>query len=253
MSLAHHVVFRMEDSRPLFLDVHVRRLFSHTVARIGAPFELLGWGAGDDHAHTVNLDDLRRANEFARRIEIALTRTLRRGIGFKPASVVTIRDQTHLRRSLRYDIDQPRRHGVQDPFHVGTSLPDVLGARVLAPYLPARIARYVPNAHLDDFAPPPGALPDPSDAHFWAEATRGALARATLRGNDALALDARRAVLHFAHQAPLRDLLDALQISARSLRRLRHRPLPGRSFLRAIELQAGWRNAPAATTSGAAA
>lgn len=241
MSLANHIVLRMEDSRPIFLDVDVRRLFSQTVARFGEEFDLIGWGTGDDHGHTVNMGDDRHGNEFARRVEISLTRSLDLGIGFRRASVVPIRDQSHLKGSLRYDIDQPRRHGVHDPFHVGTCLPDALGARVLAPYLPERIARHVPNAFLDDFAPPAGALPEPTDPYVWAEATGAAIGRTSLRGKDPLVLDARRAVLHFAHEARGRDLVDALGISPRALARLRRRPLPDRSLLRAIELQAGWR------------
>lgn len=248
MTLAQHLVFRMEDSRPIFLDVDVRRLFSRTVARFGEDFDLVGWGTGDDHGHTANMGDGRPANEFARRVEISLTRALDLGIGFRRVSAVPIRDQSHLRHTLRYDIDQPRRHGVRDPFHVGTSLPDALGARLIAPYLPERIARHVPNARLDDFAPPRSpSYADPADPFGWAEATRAAIGRASLRGKDPLALDARRAVLHLAQAAPRRALLEALGISPRALARLRHRPLPDPSLLRAIELQAAWR-AQSATT-----
>ena len=51
MSLAQHIVIRFADSRPLFVVLEERLRFSRTVARIGTEFGLIGWGAGDNHAH----------------------------------------------------------------------------------------------------------------------------------------------------------------------------------------------------------
>jgi len=251
MSLAQHIVFRLEDSRHIFLDVDVRRLFSRTVARIGEDFDLVIWGAGDDHAHSTVMGEEAPALEFARRVEISMTRSLRLGVGFRRASSTTVRDQSHLRATIPYDLDQPRRHGVDDPFHEGTSLPDLLDARVLAPYLAERIARHLPNLRLDRFTPPSGTIYGPHQGAEWTDAVKAAIGRTSLRGKDALALDARRAVLHFASEAPRRELLDALQISPRALARLQHRPLPNADLLAAIETQARWRNAPLATGTAA--
>ena len=238
MTLAQHIVIRPRDNRALFTQPAVRRLFSRTVARIGRSFELIGWGAGDNHGHMGNHGgDEPKARELARRVEVSLAKRLGDGLRFEEASVRPVNDQYHLEQTVPYMHRQAERHGVNDPFHEGTSLPDALGRRVLAPDLPGRLALVAPRLRLKQ-PHPLGELPD--DPAILARAAAMAIGTDTLTGKSPLVLDARRAVIHLAHRASTAELIRAMGGTRRSLSRLRKRPLPDQAFLDAVAAQARW-------------
>lgn len=147
MSLAQHTAIRPADGRPLFNDLETRRLFTRKVVEVGAPFEPIAWGAGDNHAHIATMgEDRAPALELARRVESSLTHVLGLTDGFAPAKVKPVTDQYHLRSTLPYIVGQGERHGVRcDPFHEGSSLPDMVGLRILVPDLRERLIRIAPR------------------------------------------------------------------------------------------------------------
>jgi hypothetical protein len=241
MSIAQHIVIRFSDSRPLFVTLEERLRFSRTVSRIGVDFRVGGWGAGDDHAHAAALETRRRALELARRVEMSITKQLGLGRGFAKASVTEIRDQSHLRHSLPYMIGQAERHGVSDPFHDGSSLPDALGWRLLRPELPTLLAEVAPRVRLAALAPTLGPATPPDDAAGWFEAGVAALGVGHLLGRDLLAQQVRRAVVALACQAPTRQLAELLQCSPKTVRRLRAQPPTDEKVMTAVVAQARWR------------
>lgn len=241
MSLAQHIVIRFCDSRPLFVSLEERLRFSRTIARIGAEFRLLAWGTGDNHAHAGVAASRARALELARRLEGSLTKQLGLGLGFGAALSTEVRDQSHLRHSIPYMIGQGERHGVDDPFHLGSSLPDALGWRLLAPDLPSTLAELAPRVRVGDMVPALGDPPPPSAASVWVEAGVAARGLGHLRGRDALTLEVRRAVVAFAWEASSRELADLLGCGPRTVRRLRSRPPEDERAIAAVLAQARWR------------
>ncbi|HHH28549.1 MAG TPA: hypothetical protein ENK57_09405 [Polyangiaceae bacterium] len=243
MTIAQHISIRPADGRPLFNDVGARRLFTRKVVTVGAPFEPIAWGAGDTHAHVATMgEDRAAAAELARRLESSLTHVLKLSDGFAPAKVKAVSDQYHLLATLPYIVRQAQRHGVRcDPFHEGSSLPDMVGLRHLAPDLPGRLRRLAPRFDPRRFLGALGPCPALDDADAWAEATAAVLGCA-IEGRGPLVAAARRAVVALAPEASTASLCSALKCRPRTLRRLRaDAPLP--PMLRdAIVAQACWRS-----------
>ena len=189
MSLAQHIVLRPADGRPLFNDLDNRRVFTERVALVGESFDVGAWGAGDNHAHVANLhEDVAAAREMARRIESSLTQKLCLADGFAEAKVKPISDQSHLYSSIPYILRQGERHGVTcDPFHEGSSLPDMLGYRLVSPGLPERLARHAPRFDPRRHRPGElGPLPPADDAAAWAAAAAAVIGLPALVGSLSL-------------------------------------------------------------------
>lgn len=245
MTLAQHIVIRPADGRPLFNDLDTRRLFTEKVAHVGEPFSVGAWGAGDNHGHVANLDEDRAAaTEMARRLESSLTQQLGLTSGFAPVSVKPIADQSHLYSSLPYIMRQGERHGVRcDPFHEGSSLPDLIGFRHVFPGLRERLARLAPRLDPRRFVPELGAEPARDDASAWAAASAAVFGCGELVGRRPSVMAARRAAVELATEASVASLCEALHCSPRQLRRIRKMPAPPRAVLDAVIAQSRWRNA----------
>lgn len=243
MALAQHIVIRPTDNRPLFNDIAARRRFTETIVTVGKSFQIAAWGAGDNHGHTLDMEDRPTAGELARRIELSLTRALGLEVGFQTASITPIRDQSHLYSTLPYVIRQHERHGLTcDPFHEGSSLPDAMGMRLLAPDLPKLLARVAPRLDLTGMLGPLGPVPAPDDAEAYAIAAAAVIGRADLRGRSPDVRLARRAVVELAHEAPSKGLRKAMSCSPRAIGRLRDMPPAPQPLKDAIVAQARWRN-----------
>ena len=143
-------------------------------------------------------------------------------------------------------IRQGERHGVDDPFHEGSSLPDALGWRLLTPDLPSLLAEVAPRVRLADMAPPLGEAPPPAAAAAWVEAGIAARGLGHLRGRDRLTLEVRRAVVALASQATSRELAEALGCSPKTVVRLRREPPEDQRVVTAVIAQARWRRLAAA-------
>jgi hypothetical protein len=193
----------LDGDRPLARSLAARRIAARSVLEIGRDLELLGFGLADTHVHvlTAALPDV--AAELARRIKIGLQRALDLGAPFHPTRVRTIEDAWHLHRAIPYVVGQPTRHapGI-DPDLEGTSLPELLGLRVvdggrlaravfaLAP----RLDRVALEAMLGVGTP----VPFEPDWSLLSDAAAAAFAVPHLASRADLAVRARRAAIHAA-------------------------------------------------------
>jgi hypothetical protein len=243
MSLAQHIVIRPADNRPLFTNLEARTGFTQAIVAVGKPFEVPAWGAGDCHGHLISMGERTLAGELARRVELSLTRRLRLDVGFCPVSIKPIEDQSYLRSSIPYAMRQNDRHNVPcDPYHEGSSLPDALGLRLLAPDLPALLARVAPRLDLVPMLGGLGPRPAADDVETLAPAAAAAIGRPNLYGKGRATRAARRAVIELAPDASAAQLRDALGCSQRTLGRLRRLPPAPRPLIDAVIGQARWRN-----------
>jgi hypothetical protein len=190
---------RLADSRVLTPTVADRRLAARTFLAAGVWCPLLAFAVVDTHAHAVVACSRSDAGQFARRLELALSRRLSLGCPFEPARVTPVRDQWHLHQSIRYVLSQEKHHGLSsDPGHDGDSLPDLLGWRVVARNLAERLRTLVPR-----FAPvPPIPLTELEATkvrvELLADAACAALALGRLEGMAPLCCLARHAAVHVA-------------------------------------------------------
>jgi hypothetical protein len=131
-ALAYHITIRLQDDRAITQTVGDRRKLSALVYLGGSRHGLLGFRVADTHAHLLFRCDRKVAGQSVRAIEVAIQHSLRPGAGFEPARIREVRDQHHLRSSLRYLFRQEQHHRLTlDPFHEGSSLPELIGLRSL--------------------------------------------------------------------------------------------------------------------------
>jgi hypothetical protein len=236
-ALGEHVVLGLEDGRVLLRDTRERRVFAAAVHRIGDEFGLLAAGAADNHAHVTLVCDRRQAGEFAHRVECSLQWGLGLDVSFAPARIRDIEDQYHLQNSFFYDLKQFDRHGLAgDPFHESSSLPDLLGLRVLDTGIRQRVSSYLPRVRrerLEDFLPRPLAE-QPLVLECLADATAAAFGLVDLHGHRRGA-EIRRAVVAAVHAADqsAAKLAAALDCSRRFVMKAR-REDPDRAAIEAV-------------------
>ncbi len=249
-ALGHHVTLRLVDDRVIARTPSAFRAASRAAHRAGAGRGLLAFRLVDTHGHAVLQCDRRSAGQFAHALELALRIVLDLPVPFEPARIRPVTDQKHLRFSTVYTLRQDQRHGVRlDPLHDGSSLPDLLGLRVLGTGLAERVALALPRVSPADLLPLLGAelSPLPLQLSPLADAAAGALALPDLDGQGAPRVLARRAAVQVAlgSQLPVREVGDLLRITARSVRRIATEPAPD-ELVRAVCLQLRLRAALAA-------
>jgi hypothetical protein len=131
-AIGHHVTIRLTDARPIATSAAARRILSHCIYRNASSRGLSGFRAADTHVHLLLAGERKLARAAARCVELSLQAALRPGVHFERARVRTIRDQNHLRNTLAYLFRQEQHHRLDlDPFHDASSLPEMLGMRVL--------------------------------------------------------------------------------------------------------------------------
>ena len=136
---------------------------------------------------------------------------------------------------------QQERHGVcLDPLREGTSLPDVLGLRVLDPSLATRFAARLPRVERADLLALLGVdlVRGPVDLEPLADAAAAALALPDLHGQDPERMAAKRAAVHVGQAADLRpaQIAELLTSPSRTVRRLAG-DAPRTDLVRAVCLQ----------------
>ncbi len=225
------------------------RLAARVLLARGVGRELITFGVADTHAHAVLACSRAEAGVFARAVETTLRLLLHLPVPFEAARIRPIVDQRHLGHAARYSLRQEERHGTRlDALRDGTSLPDLLGLRVVEPGFAARFAARLPRQRPEDLLPLLGvelgqgpvdftALGHPL-GHVLADAAAAALALPDLDGQDAERMAARRAAIHLALAAGLRPgrVADLLRSSVRAVQRLAASP-PRLDLVRAIGLQ----------------
>ena len=172
---------------------------------------------------------------------------------FERARIRPLHDQKHAYNTFHDAHRQDSRHELDlDLAREGTSLPDLLGLRVVESSLIARVRAHLPRIRRDDLTRqfPPGAFeavdnpgyPD-LDLDVLADAAAAVLALADLRGRSADVLRARRAAVHAAGPSvSSRRLGECLGTSVRVVQSLRSQP-PEPTVIRAVERQARLRSA----------
>lgn len=240
-AVGQHVMMRLVDDRVLVKTPTDFRTIARVLLARGERRELVAFGAADNHIHAVLTCSRAVAGLFAQAVEAALRVVLGLPVPFAPARFRPVLDQHHLMSSSAYSVRQMQRHGLAlDPLRDGTSLPDLLGLRVLDPTLAARFATRLPRVTRDDLLALLGValVPGPIDLSPLADAAAAALALPDLDGQDADRMNARRAAVHVGLAAGLRHarIGELLTTTVRTVQRLADGP-PHLPLVRAVCLQ----------------
>lgn len=249
--IGFHVTMRLEDGRPFAVSSGAFRVIARVVHAQGAARGLLAFGTADDHLHAVLATDRARAGAFARYVESALRARLELGARFARARIRPLQDQRHAYNTFHYVHRQDTRHELdRDPAREGTSLPDLLGLRVVGRTLAARVHARLPRIRRAELA---AALPALSasdetsaealDLDLLADAAAAAFALPHLRGRSPETSRARAAAVHAVGSAVAsRRLGDCLGIDERTIRYLRDAPID-QAAVAAVRGQAALRGA----------
>jgi len=238
MPIAHHLIVRLEDGGVLAPDVATRRALVSIVLRAGEHRGLLAFGLADNHLHLLVLGALRPstvATECGRLIP-----RLHAGARCEPGRFRAVDHLAHLANTLRYVHRQDLKHGVdQDPRREGTSLPDLLGLRVSAPWLVRRARVTLPRLPGRELVRELGleGLSERVVPEHLAEAAAAALGLPSLSGHTAAVRIARCAAVQVGTPALYDvELAERLGVSTRTVERGRAVALAP-SLLRAVRLQ----------------
>jgi hypothetical protein len=251
MALGQHIMLRLEDDRVLATSTAARRRLARCVLANGERFGLLAFRAADNHLHVEAVCPENEARELARRLAIALVKTLRLVVGFQTPRVKPIGDQWHLTSAFHYILRQEQHHGTDaDPLFDASNLPDLLGMRLVGRYTAERMSALLPRvtrtsllAHLG--TPDLDAMIDaPWRAPLGdlGDAAAGAYGLVSLAGRSRPVVEARAAATHAARHASAEAIAAALGVDQRTARRLAARP-PSLAAVRAVRLQLAHRAA----------
>lgn len=241
--IGFHVTLRLEDDRPIATTPAALRTVARVVLSQGEARGLLAFGAADDHLHAELVTDRASAGAFARYVESALRWRLGLRARFERARIRPLHDQKHAYNTFHYAQRQDSRHELAlDPAREGTSLPDLLGLRILDTSLVARVRTHLPRVRRRELVAhfPEGAFDHaPSiDLDVLAEAAAAAFALEDLRGRSSGATRARRAAVHAAGpDVPSERLGESLGLRSRAVQVLRALPREAHA-VRAVEQQA---------------
>ena len=254
--VGHHLILRLRDDRVLAPDTRARRRLARSVLAVAADFELLAFRAADSHLHLEAACDRARAGELARRLAIALHRRLAAAaVGFERARIQPIRGQHHLENTFHYILGQERHHGLRsDPLAESSNLPDLLGLRLLGAHTIPRVRALLPCVRRGDLLAHLSldAIPEtPGSAADLVDAAAAAAGLPDLEGRSREIADARAAAaLAASGSLATGALAELLGVDARTIRRLRARPVDER-LVGAVRLQLGLRAARAEALAGA--
>ncbi len=245
--LGYHLMFRLDDDRVIAPSDAARRTLARTVYRVSAGFKLLAFGAADTHLHVVALCDRRRAGQLAQAIACALRIALALPVPFFPVRIKALEDQHHMLSAFHYVLSQRNRHGIHsDPFLDASSLPELLGMRLLTCDCVKRVREHLPRVSRTDLlrhlGPPqlePGRFtPTPSvEYQLLRDAAAGALGLADLSRRTSSTTLARRTLVQCTPGAGgTGELAELIGRSPSQVRRLRQPPVPPR-VAHALRLQ----------------
>ena len=242
-ALGWHVTMRLADSRVIAKEPWERRVAAFSLLELAAAFGLIAFHLVDTHLHALIVGSRERAGVFARRIEGTLHARLRLGCPFEAARFSPVGDQARLASTFAYVLDQAERHQlVNDPLREGSSLPDLVGLRVVHADGIAHCARrHLPRLRPEEFAA--RYLPAPCttklDCAQLAEAAAAVLALPHLRTRAPRAVLAKHAavVVGLAEGFSVREIAGALGLSTRRIERLRRTPPPAAAVVQATRWQ----------------
>jgi hypothetical protein len=249
-SIAHHVTLRLQDDWVLAPSPAARRRGAAAILRFSKLGELVAFGLADNHVHLLMACDRPTAGNVAHRTMLALRSALGIAAHFAPARIRPVTDHRHLANACRYVLRQHAHHGLTlDPLSEATSLPDLLGLRLVASDLRSRVRELLPRLRIDELvdeaAPDLRSLltlstmaqpstPSSDDLLLLAEGAAATFALPELTGITGRAMSARHAAVHVVDTAAS-GLRLPLRCAARTIQALRRRPAPG-DALRAVRL-----------------
>ena len=236
--LGWHVMLRLGDGRVVAPDLVARRALATSLCRVAQSFRVLAFRAADTHVHLLAACDRAAAGRLAQAAEVSMGGALALPVGFTPAHFEPVRDQAHLHNAFHYVLRNPAGHGAAyDPLHDASALPDLLGMRVLAPWILPLVRERLPRLRSADLVAHLGIgdLVPSEDPTLLAQAAAAAVGLPSLEGRSARAVAARAAACHLG--GPAWDAGPAFG-GARTRRRLRTRT-PDPVLLQAVRLQAG--------------
>lgn len=241
--LGFHIRFRLEDDSVIAGTIEERRMLARAVLELGRPYNLYAFGYPDTHVHLAARIDRAGAGHLARMIESSLKQRLALKAGFVQYKPKPIEDNHHLYRTVRYVLQQVERHGVNtDPRREGSSLPDLLGMRLVGRYTVANLRRWLPRLARPDFLECMGLTdlaPADDQLELLLPAALAAGCRSDLTGRSRAVLDLRRAILEIVgDRLGTAAAAELLGINARAIQRLRARPVDD-ELVQAIRLQLG--------------
>jgi hypothetical protein len=246
--MAWHVTARLLGGRVVCRSAGARRCAARAVHAQGGARGMATFGLADTHLHAMLICDRETAGRFANYVESSLGWRLRSPVGFECARFTAVESQKHMGSTLWYSLRQEARHGTAiDPFHDGTILPDLVGARVMrvgeervaGSHARQLIARWLPRIRpgqlMEELHLAPEGTPLPFD--LLADAAAGAVGLTSVHTRHLDAIDARRALVHVGCKHLSRcELAELLEASPRAVDRLLQRP-PRAAVVRALELQ----------------
>jgi len=234
---------RLSDDRVIATSAGAVLIVARVLMVRGAAARLLAFRVADTHLHVLLGCTRPEAGHFAHRAALALHNLLRLRVPFEPTRVRPVVDQRHLYSAFRYVMRQQDHHGVaSDPAHDGSSLPDLLGMRILEPDHALTVRMMLPRLDLREVAASLRfslAAADATPPALLAPSAAAAVGLPDLSGRSPACVRARRAAVHAAASLlPTSALSDALSASSRSIQRLRTDEAEPR-LVRAVGLQ--WR------------
>jgi hypothetical protein len=247
--LGWHVTARLYDDRVITPSTFHRRRLARSLLRIGQESGLLAFAVADTHLHAIVVCDRETAGRFAWRIELSAQGLFRFGVPFEPARLRPIADQKHLSNAFWYVLRQQQRHDIEaDPHFDGSSLPDLVGLRVGAPWLLAQVRSLLPRVRGEGLRALLGNVDltrEPADLVHLRSAATSAACVADLGGRSDAVVAARVAAVHLAGSLTAVRVAALLGLDAGTVRRLRRRR-PDPALIAAIRRQLALREQLAA-------
>ncbi len=187
----------------------------------------------DTHLHLLVAVSPDEAGRLCQRVGVVLSgaaESTRRWPARPAVSRIPVETRAHLRNAFEYVLRNDERHGVApDPWRENSSLPDLLGARVIFPGHRATVQRFLPRlARLQLLALaewPDSSKAEVSEPRLLAAAAAAALGLPILSGQTAGVVMARAAAVQAGVGLSTRSLAVALAVSDDTVLRLRRRRL----------------------------
>ena len=239
-AVGYHVILRLADGRHLARDEAERRALACVMHEQGEGRGLFAFRGADTHAHALTVGSREQAGMFARYVEDSLRWRLRLGVSFERAQIRPLENRWHLERAVPYLFDQERHHGVDiDPLHEASSLPDLVGMRVIGAATTALFRITMPRMKRAELMRYFGAVASTAiDGRQLLDATLAASGLARL-GQDGRSGAARCAAIH-ALGGRTSELARLLGADSSTIRRWRHVE-PDPALVAAIKLQLAYR------------
>ncbi|MFH2005558.1 MAG: hypothetical protein ABI333_03115 [bacterium] len=242
-SLGYHIRIRLSDDRVIASDQRQRRILARAVLEQGRSSGLFVFGFPDHHLHIGARCNRKDAGGLAHRIGVSLKRRLDLPVGFVQHPPKPIADTWHAYNLVEYLLTQPEHHELDprlDPRHDASSLPDLLGLRLVGSYAAQHVRRWLPRLRRTTalkWLGVPTLEPADEPLSGIVEATLAAGCRSDLAGSAKEVIDLRcAAVKIIGNRYPIAEIASMLDVSRRTVVWLRGRPV-SEQLLRAVRLQ----------------